>query len=160
MADLSEEIRLELNVDELLRDLEGVNIEAEKTVAKVQTVKEVSKLSFNQTMGAVHAGWLAVQGLVRMGGGSIQTVFRTVIGTTLGAISTLQPVLHAALQGGLASMNPWMVAQAALGLISIGTSIAALMAFQSEEKALSDALRGANMAMHGVQSVIGFVPTM
>lgn len=105
----------------------------------------------------VHAGWLATQGLIRATGGTIQTVFRTVVGTTLGAISMIYPVLQAALAGGLASMNPWAVAQALMGLASIGLATTALIAAQAQEKEYSDALRGANMALHGIQSMIGVI---
>jgi len=105
----------------------------------------------------VHAGWLATQGMVRAAGGSISTVFRTVVGTTLGAISVIQPVLAALLAEGLGSMNPWAVAQAILGLTSIGIATAALIAAESQQKEFSDALRGANMALHGVQSMMGLI---
>jgi hypothetical protein len=81
-------------------------------------------------------------------GGSISTVFRTVIGTTLGAIATLTPIFAAEATAG-------DYVRAALGMASIATSLAALAAMQAEEKEMSDALRGANMAMHGIQSMLG-----
>ena len=99
----------------------------------------------------LHAGWLATQGLVRAAGGSISTVFRTVIGTTLGAISMLYPLLTAT------SITPGMQVQGVMGLISISLAVQALMAAQAQEKEFSDALRGANMAMHGMQSMIGMM---
>lgn len=103
----------------------------------------------------LHAGWLATQGLVRAAGGSIQTVFRTVIGSTISAIAMLGPVLAAAKASGWATMNPWVIAQASMGLVSIGLSVAALIAAQEQENEFSDALRGANMALHGIQAMIG-----
>ena len=102
-------------------------------------------------MGGVHALWLTTQGAVRAMGGSISTVFRTVIGTTLGAISLLTPLLTAA------AVTPGMQIQAAMGFASIGLAVAALIAAEAEEREVSDALRGANMALHGIQSFIGIV---
>ena len=97
----------------------------------------------------VRAGWITTQGLVRAAGGTIQTVFRTVVGTALGTISILAPLFTAM------TVTPGMQAQAVLGAISIGTSLMALAAAQDQEKEFSDALRGANMALHGIQSMIG-----
>ena len=100
-------------------------------------------------MGGVHAVWLATQGVVRAAGGSISTVFRTVIGTTLGAISLLTPILTAQ------AVTPGMQIQAAIGFASIAVAVSALVAAELQQRELSDALRGANMALHGIQSLIG-----
>ena len=137
-----------------------VQEEAERTEAIVEEVQDEAKKSFSQVLGIVHAGWLATQGVVRAMGGSISTVFRTLVGTGLGAIQTLQPILKAALHGGLATMSPYMIAQASLGLLSMGAAISALVAYEAEEKEFSDALRGANMALHGVSAMLGYFPTM
>ena len=96
-----------------------------------------------------HAGWLATQGIVRAAGGTIQTVFRTVIGTALGTIAVLAPLFTAM------EVTPGMQVQATLGFVSLITSLAALDAATREEKEFSDALRGANMALHGIQSLLG-----
>ena len=97
----------------------------------------------------VHAGWLTTQGLVRAAGGTIQTVFRTVVGTTLGTISVLAPLFTAM------EVTPGMQIQAGIGFLSLAMSISALVAAQAQEKEFSDALRGANMALHGIQSIVG-----
>jgi len=148
-------LSLTLNAEELLQELDEVETRANEVEELVEEVEAQSETSFNQVLGMLHAGWLATQGLVRATGGTIQTVFRTVVGTTLGAISMIYPVLQAALAGGLASMNPWAVAQALLGLASIGLATTALIAAQAQQKEFSDSLRGANMALHGIQSMIG-----
>ena len=99
-------------------------------------------------MSGVHAGWLATQGMVRAAGGTISTVFRTVIGTTLGAIATLTPVFAAEAAAG-------DYIRAAMGMASIVLALSAMAAMEAEEKEISDQLRGANMALHGIQSLIG-----
>ena len=99
----------------------------------------------------VHAGWLATQGMVRAAGGTISTVFRSIVGTTLGTISILTPLLTAE------SLTPGMYLQGAMGLVSIGLATAALIAAQQDQKEFSDSLRGANMALHGMQSMIGLM---
>ena len=108
-------------------------------------------MTFGEVMGMVHAGWLTTQGLVRAAGGSIQTVFRTVIGTTLGAIATLQPIFAAQAAAG-------DYIRAGIGMVSIATSLAALAAMQADQADLSNQIRGANMALHGMQSIIGMIP--
>jgi hypothetical protein len=100
-------------------------------------------------MAGVHASWLATQGIVRAAGGTIETVFRTVVGTTLGAISMLVPLLTAE------AVTPGMQIQAAMGLASIAVAVSAMVAAELEQRELSDQLRGANMALHGIQSLLG-----
>lgn len=92
---------------------------------------------------------MATQGLIRAAGGSIETVFRTVIGTTLGAISLLVPILSAQ------AVTPGMQLQAAIGFASIGLAVSALVSAELDQREVSDALRGANMALHGIQSLLG-----
>ena len=104
-------------------------------------------------MSAVHAGWLATQGMVRAAGGTISTVFRTVVGTTLGAISVLKPIFAAMLSS--APVNPLAGIQAIMGMTSIGLAINALIQAELGNREASDALRGANMALHGMQSFMG-----
>ena len=99
-------------------------------------------------MSGVHAGWLATQGMVRAAGGTISTVFRTVIGTTLGAISMLAPIFSAQAVSG-------DYIRAAMGMASIAIAVSAMVAAEAQEREVSDALRGANMALHGIQSLLG-----
>jgi len=128
--------------------MEEVQEEAEKTDIILEEVKDKSEITFNQVMSMVHAGWLTTQGLVRAAGGTISTVFRTVVGTVLGTISILKPIFAAkAVAGDYIS--------AALGFASIFMALTALAAAQAEQKEFSDALRGANMALHGIQSIVG-----
>ena len=95
-----------------------------------------------------HAGWLATQGIVRAAGGTISTVFRTLIGTTLGAISTLTPIFQAQMTAG-------SYFTAAMGIASLVLAREALTQAEAGQQEYSDALRGANMAIHGVQSMLG-----
>ena len=92
---VDDKITLSINAEELLRELEEIEQRANEVEDIVVKVKRSSQISITKIMGGVHAGWLATQGMVRAAGGSIDTVFRTVVGTTLGAISMLVPVLEA-----------------------------------------------------------------
>jgi len=134
--------------------LENIEDEANRVEEVVEQVREKAEITWDHILAGVHATWLATQGLVRAGGGSVQTVMRAVIGSTISAISTITPVLSALMAEGLAGMNPYQVAQALAGLASIGLATGALISAQMEEQELSDALRGANMALHGVQSLL------
>ena len=146
---VDDKITLEINADELLRELEAIEIKANEIETIVEKAEDKAEISFTNVLSMVHAGWLTTQGLVRAAGGTIQTVFRTVIGTALGTAAVLYPLFTAM------EVTPGMQIQATLGLISMGISLAALVAAQQEEKEFSDALRGANMALHGVQSMLG-----
>ena len=145
---LDDEITLTLNAEELLLELDKVEARANEVEDIVEKTEKASGVSFSKVMGGVHAMWLTTQGVVRAAGGSISTVFRTLVGTTLGAISTLTPIFQAEV-----AANDYV--SAAMGMASIGIALAALAAAQAEEKQFSDALRGANMALHGIQSIIG-----
>ena len=114
----------------------------------METVKKEAGVSFSKVMSGVHAMWLTTQGAVRAAGGSISTVFRTLVGTTLGAISVLTPIFQA-------EVAAHDYVSAAMGFASIGLAMAALYAAQAQEQEFSDMLRGANMALHGIQSMIG-----
>ena len=66
----------------------------------------------------------------------------------MGTISVLAPLFTAkAVLGDYVS--------AALGMASIGLAVSALVAAESDEREFSDQLRGANMALHGIQSLLG-----
>lgn len=149
MAGLDEKVTLELNAEDLLRELAVVEQRAEDVENVVEEVGRDSQAIMNKVMAGVHAGWLATQGLVRAAGGSISTVFRTVIGSTLGAISLLTPILSAEM------VTPGGQIQALMGFASIALAVGALVSAELEQREFSDALRGANMALHGVQSLIG-----
>jgi hypothetical protein len=114
----------------------------------VQNVKKEAGISFGEIMGGVHAMWLTTQGVVRAAGGSISTVFRTLVGTTLGAISILTPIFQA-------EVAAHDYVSAAMGFASIALALSALIAAEAQEQEFSDALRGANMALHGIQAMIG-----
>ena len=146
---MEEEITLTINAEELYRELAEIEAKAQEIRELIGQVEKESQVSFSQIMGAVHAGWLATQGMVRAAGGSIATVFRTVIGTVLGTISVLAPLFTAM------EVTPGMQIQATIGMISLITSFAALEMAKRDEMEFSDQLRGANMALHGIQSLIG-----
>ena len=144
-----EGIVLKVNKEEIIQDLKEIKEEGKAVTKTVEKIVTEAKYSFTQIIGGVHAVWLATQGAVRAAGGSIETVFRTLIGTSLSTVAILAPLLSAQ------AVTPGMQIQAALGFASLGLAISALVAAEAEEKEFSDALRGANMALHGIQSFIG-----
>ncbi len=150
---MGERIDIVINAEEVLRALERVDAKIEETEEKAEEVIEkidtATTASYNQVLSMARATWLMTQGLVRATGGAISATFRMAVGTVLGAISMLLPIFTAE------AVTPGMQAQAALGMISIGIAAAALAAAQQEEKELALQFRGANMALHGIQSIIG-----
>lgn len=129
--------------------MEVIETEIEEKQELLKDLEDESEITFSKVLSMAHAGWLATQGIVRAAGGTIQTVFRTVVGTALGTIAVLAPLFTAM------EVTPGMQVQATLGFMSLITSLAALDAATREEKEFSDALRGANMALHGIQSLLG-----
>jgi len=53
------------------------------------------------------------------------------------------------------SVTPGMQVQAALGFASVATSLAAMAAAEAQQKDFSNQLRGLNMSLHGIQSLLG-----
>ncbi len=150
---MGERIDIVINAEEVLRALEKIDAKIEETEEKAEEVIEAVEtavtISYNQVLNMARATWLMTQGVVRAAGGAISATFRMAVGTALGAISVLIPIFTAE------AVTPFMQAQAALGMISIGIAIAALAAAQQEEQELALQFRGANMALHGIQSIIG-----
>ncbi len=150
---MGERIDIVINAEEVLRALEQVDAKIEETEEKAEEVIEKidtsTTASYNQVLNMARSTWLMTQGIVRAAGGAISATFRMAVGATLGAISMLLPIFTAE------AVTPGMQANAILGMISIATAIAALSAAQKEEQELALQFRGANMALHGIQSIIG-----
>jgi len=149
---MEEKIELTLNAEDLLRELEVIDEKVDELEEKASEVIEEVEIattdSYNQVLNMARASWLTFQGIVRVGGGTISSVFRMAIGTTLGMIAMLKPIVAAQ-----ATTGDWV--RAALGMTSIGLAIAATIAAQADYKKLELQIRGANMALHGIQSIIG-----
>ena len=152
---MGERIDIVINAEEVLRALEQVDAKIEETEEKaeevIEKVEEAAIISYNQVLNMARSTWLMTQGIVRTAGGAISATFRMAVGTVLGAISMLLPIFTAE------AVTPGMQVNAALGMISIGIAIAALAAAEQEQNELALQLRGANMALHGIQSFIGAV---
>lgn len=123
----------------------------EKAIAKVE---RESYKALNRTMRALQLGWGMIQGAIRAAGGSISMTTRLVVSAGFGAIQALAPLL---VEGGIVaaiSKDPLLIAQVIAGIAQMATSIAALVAYQSDERALSQQLRGASFMINNISGML------
>ncbi len=102
----------------------------------------------------MRAVWGMYQGMVRTMGGTISMTQRLVISSILGGIQTLYPLLTATESLGIALKSPSVFIPAAMGLLEVGTAVAALIAYQNEANQLSLQIRGANYLVQNMSNLL------
>lgn len=145
---------LEVNTEDLLDDIEVVDEKIEETTKSLDTLEKEARKKIRGIIHNAQLGWGVIQGVIRAAGGSITMTTRLVVSAGFGAIQTMVPLL--AVHGSLALLakDPVALAQVITGLAQVGTAIAALVAFESQEKQLSLQLRGVNFMLSNVNSML------
>ena len=138
---------LEVNAEDMINVVEEVDEKVKKTRRVIGLVDIEADVVLRRNIQRMRLSWGMLQGMIRAAGGSISMTQRLVISAGFGAVQALQPVLTAALGAGLASMNAYQVSQALLGLAELGSSIAALVAYQTGARDVSLQLRGINFML-------------
>ena len=126
----------------------------DQTKELAQIVEKEAHKSIRRAIRVAQLGWGLVQGMVRAAGGSISMTTRLVISAGFGAVQALYPVLSAALGAGIATLDAPRIASALAGLAQLGLSIAALVAFETQQKQISLQLRGATFALSNVSAML------
>lgn len=156
---MGERIELEIDGQKLLQEIYKTEQEAQRVSAEAHTilneVDERTRISFNNVLNAARGAYLVGIGLTKAGGESISYFFRAMISAAFSTAAILGPQLQAALAKGEATYDPWAIAQAVFGMISLGTSIGAAVAAQQQQMDIARSLRGADMALLGIQQLIG-----
>jgi hypothetical protein len=156
---MGERIDITIEVDdsdlqEAKADVEEFETESQRII---ENVDQETKRSFNQVLSLARGAYLVGLGMVKAGGESVSYFFRAMISSFFGAVSILQPLLQAILHAGAATLNPYMVAQAVLGLASLGVSIGAAVSAEAGNQDLARGLRGLDMTILGFQQLINQV---
>jgi len=151
MADLDNKITLELNADELLKDLDKVEKRANEVELVVDGVKKESKDTYKEVMGAIKTTWMATQAMVGAAGGSIDTVFRSIISAGISAASILIPIFTAQ------ELVPGFQITATIGLAEIAASTGAIIAAALDQTDLATSFSVLSTSLTGFG---GFLDSM
>lgn len=157
---MSEEKKIEiiLSAEELIKALMEVQLAAQQTEEIVDEVVEESddKISkaFMKTVALARSVYTIGLGMLKASGVSISYFFRSMISAGFGAVSILGPLLQAYFHAGLAGMDPFMVAQAVMGMGELSVAIMAMISAQGKSTEIARELRGAAMMFSGFQSLL------
>jgi len=124
--------------------------EAKEQLAELDEAREHSQDSINSLLSAARTTYMITSNITRAAGGSISTIFDAVITTGLASISILSSIYTAYTMGGPIG---WI--QAGIGFASLGILIASVSAAQAKQSQTESQLRAANMALMGVNNLIG-----
>jgi len=136
------------------REIIFIGEEIKKTKAELQSLEREASSKMNKVLHMAQLGWGLMQGVIRAAGGSISMTTRLVVSAGFGAVRTLIPLFVA--HGSLAAIraDPAAMMQVIVGLAEIGSAVASLIAYQTEQKKLSMQLRGLNFAFMNIGSMI------
>ena len=149
------EERIELTIDPepLKRAIRDINDDIEETkenaTEMVDDVKDKAEKSFNEVMGFMRTSYLLISGISRVLGQGMSQVFSSIYMTAISAIGTYKAIAAAMAASGVGT------AQAIIMGISLTTATASLVSIMAGQRDLSVKIRGINMTLHGISSMIG-----
>ena len=150
---MSEKITLDIDTTEGERKLDALNDKIEDTEDKLtdmaENVEEQTEKSFNEVMGMMRASYMIISGVSQAVGGNMSQIFSSIYGVAVSAIGTYQAIAAAMAASGVGAP------QAIIMSISLATAIAGLVATMTKQTELGQRIRGLNMALHGISSLIG-----
>ena len=150
---MTDNIEIEVIVDDSdLRETQrDVEVFEKESHAILDEVDERTEYSYQQVLNAARGAYLIGMGLMRSTGESVSYFFRAMISAAFGAASILGPLITAK---GFATQD---YVGAGLALVSLGSSIAAAIAAQAQQEDIARGLRGVDMALLGLQQLIGTI---
>ena len=143
-----------ISTKEIQKKLANIDIQRKEVDKAVIKSERLAHKSIMRNLSSVRMLWGVAQGVIRASGGSITMTTRLLVSSGLGAIQTLLPLIKVGGILGFLTSDPTKIAAAALGLLELTTAIAALAAFESQEKQISLQLRGANFAIQNVSNML------
>jgi hypothetical protein len=138
-----------------------IDIDTSAGLAKLQqleTARQNSITAINTALSMARTAYLGMTAIVRIGGGTVSTIFNTVISAGISAIQVLYPIFTAMAAG--APVSPIMGVQAAIGFVNLGIAISAIVASQAQQQEVANRLHSANALMHSVQMMVGQIHTL
>lgn len=150
---MSEHIEISINAEELRRALNAVNEDIEDTEERAlemtEKVEDATARSFDEVMGYMRASYLMISGLSRVLGGGMSQVFSSLYMVAMSAIGTYKAIAAAI------AATPGGQLQAGLMFISLITASLSLTSILAGQRELSTKIRGINMSLHGISSLMG-----
>ena len=146
-----------LNIEDLIDDIEVVQDGVDDTKKSIEEMEKAAYRSVSRVIQIAQLGWGMIQGMLRASGGAISMTTRLVVSASFGAIKTLTPILYAAFHGGIASMNFMASMEALMGFAQLTTAIAALVAYESDQKKIALQLRGMNFMFSNMGMMLSSV---
>lgn len=151
---MGEKIEITIDVEELLRALGDANVRIEETEEKavdaLESVEEQAQKSFNNVMGMMRVSYLMISGMSRVLGGGMTQIFSSMYITAISAIGTYKAIAAAMAASGPAG---WL--QATIMTLSLITATSSLVSIMAGQRELSTQIRGINMTLHGISTLIG-----
>ncbi len=143
-----------LDDDAMVQQLDELDARTKKVKSDIEIAFREHQKTANQIMGGLRGMWGIAQGAYRAMGGTISMTTRLVVSAVMGAVQTLAPILAAGSATALITENPVLMAQSIMGMMEVGTSLTALAAFSTEQKGMSQQLRGVNMMFSSMSSML------
>ena len=140
---------VEEEASDMVKTVEDKSSEAVETVEEkasdmVDNVEAKAQESFEHVMNMMRASYLIISGVSRVMDQGMSQTFSSMY---MVAVSTIAAAIAASGPAG------WI--QAAIMLISLATATSSLASVVTGQRELSTQLRGVNMALHGIQSLMG-----
>ena len=145
-----------IDVDEktALNKIGWIDEKLAKTAAYIEEVEKSAQRKIKAVIHGAQLAWGVIQGAVRAAGGSISMTTRLIVSAGFGAIQTIIPLLSAIGIIGTATGDPVKIGAAILGAAQMTSAIAALIAFQAQEKQISLQLRGLNFMFSNMSMML------
>ena len=148
-----EKIEITIDAEPLKRELATVQAEIEKTkedaIELAEAVEEKTTKSFKEVMGFMRMSYLMISGASRVIGGGMSQVFSSIYMVGMSAIAT-----YKAIAAAIAATGPAGWVQAGIMTVSLITASTSLASILLGQRELSTKIRGINMMLHGLSSMI------
>ena len=146
---------VEEEASDMVKTVEDKSSEAVETVEEkasdmVDNVEAKAQESFEHVMNMMRASYLIISGVSRVMDQGMSQTFSSMYMVAVSTIGT-----YKAIAAAIAASGPAGWIQAAIMLISLATATSSLASVVTGQRELSTQLRGVNMALHGIQSLMG-----
>jgi len=121
----------------------------DKTAENIKTNEKAATESFTEVMGYMRTTYLMISGFSRILGGKMSQVFSSMYMVGMSAIGT-----YKAIAAAIAATGPLGWVQAGIMTVSLITAGSSLVSVMAGQRELSTKIRGINMALHGISSMV------
>lgn len=146
-------VNIDITTEEAHRELDELEEHVEEVQeAKDETVEIVDRdlsVSYEKCLNMARGAYLVGLGMVKATGATVSYFFRAAVSAVFATATMLKPLLL----GRALATGDWI--SFGVGMTSLGIAIASAVAAQAKDSELARGLRGVDMAMLGLQQLIG-----